>query len=65
MRARAIQMTPCERKIALAGQLQTIQRCQYYVLFQGAGDMCCTYLDISGAKESDTVMSIQKHSRGR
>lgn len=28
MRARAIQMTPCERKIALAGQLQTIQRCQ-------------------------------------
>lgn len=65
MRAQAIQMTPRERKIALAGQLQTIQRCQYYVLFQGAGDMRCTYLDISGTKESDAVMSIQKHSKGR
>ena len=65
MRARSIQMTPCERKIALGGQLQAIQHCQYYVLFQCAEDMCCTYLEISSAKEFDTVMSIQKHSRGR
>ncbi|PKU43752.1 hypothetical protein llap_5942 [Limosa lapponica baueri] len=27
--------------------------------------MCCTYLEISSSKESDTVMSIRKHSRGR
>lgn len=65
MRAQAIQMTPYERKIALAGQLQTICHCHYYVLFQGAGDMCCTYVEISDAKESDAVTSTQKHSGGR
>lgn len=65
MRAQSIQMTPCERKIALAGQLETIQCHQYYTLFQCAEDTCCALLEISGSKESDNIRSIRKHSRER
>ena len=59
MRAQPVEMAPCERKIALLGQIQNDQGCQYRMKFQCAEDMQNIPRELN-SKKPDTVAAIQK-----